>query len=489
MTSYLTAVRRHLVIVVVGVLLGTALGAVASVTAVPQYRSTTTLFVSVGSRGEASSLELAQGSTAAQNKVVTFVDVVRTPGVLGPVIGRLGLDTTPTELAGRVSAENTFGTVLIDVSVTDPDPVVAAAVADEIGVVLAEVVTETLERPSDGSDSLVLITPVEPAEVAAAPSTPGPLIVVGLATVAGLVLGLLGAVVRSGLDTRLHDDADVARVTDAPLLGAIDFDPSFAASPLAVADHPQGTAAEAFRTLRTNLWFLEAEPAAGCLDVTSSLPGEGKTTTTANLALALAENGSSVVVVDGDLRRPRLAEVLGVEGAVGLTDVLIGRAELDDVLQPRSDRPLTVLASGAVPPNPSELLGSEAMRSLLAELSDRFDHVLIDAPPLLPVTDSVLLSRLARGAVLVTASGRVTSSQLEAATRSVETAGGTVLGTVLTMTPRSARSADDYTSGYAPEAPPARLRPRRLPRRPRRAGRTPSRSRRRPAAPGPRRRA
>jgi capsular exopolysaccharide synthesis family protein len=488
-TSYLIAVRRHVVLVIVGVLLGTGLGAVAAVTDVPRYSSTTTLFVSVGSRGEASSLELAQGSTAAQNKVVTFVDVVRTPGVLGPVIDRLGLDTTPTELAGRVSAENTFGTVLIDVSVTDPDPAVAASVADEIGVVLAEVVTETLERPSDGSDSLVLITPVEPAEVADTPSTAGPLVVVGLATLAGLVLGLLAAVVRSGLDTRLHDDADVARVTDAPLLGAIDFDPSVTDSPLAVADHPQGTTAEAFRTLRTNLWFLEAEPSAGCLVVTSSVPGEGKTTTTANLALALAENGSSVVVVDGDLRRPRLAEVLGVEGGVGLTDVLIGRASLDDVLQPRDDRPLTVLASGAIPPNPSELLGSEAMRSLLAELSARFDHVLIDAPPLLPVTDSVLLSRLARGAVLVTASGRVTSSQLEAATRSVETAGGTVLGTVLTMTPRTARSTYDYTSGYAPEALPEPRRAHRLPKRLRTASHAETDPRRRPVAAGRRRRA
>jgi len=485
-TSYLTAVRRHVVLVLVGVLLGTTFGAVASAASVPLYSSTTTLFVSVGSRGEASSLELAQGSTAAQNKVVTFVDVIRTPGVLGPVIDRLDLDTTPTELAGRVSAENTFGTVLIDVSVDDHDAQTAADIADEIGVVLAEVVTETLERPSDGSQSLVLITPVEPAEVAVVPSTPGPLVVVGVAALAGLVLGLLAAVVRSGLDTRLHDDADVARVTDAPLLGAIDFDPAFSAAPLAVATHPQGPAAEAFRTLRTNLWFLESAPAAGCLVVTSSLTGEGKTTTTANLALALAENGSSVVVVDGDLRRPRLAEVLGVEGGAGLTDVLIGRADLDDVLQPRGDRPLSVLASGAIPPNPSELLGSEAMRSLLDQLASRFDHVLIDAPPLLPVTDSVLLSRLARGALLVTASGRVTSSQLESATRSVETAGGTVLGVVLTMTPRTSRSTYDYASDPAGEAPATRARPARLPRR----GRlVPARARRRATASGPRRRA
>jgi capsular exopolysaccharide synthesis family protein len=197
--------------------------------------------------------------------------------------------------------------------------------------------------------------------------------------------------------------------------------------------------------LRTNLQFLNVEGGPRTFVITSPLEGEGKTTTTANLAIALAQSNARVLVVDADLRRPRLAEVLGLEGAVGLTDVLIGRAKLEDALQPWGSSNFLVLPAGTVPPNPSELLGSRAMADLIEALEPRFDVVLLDAPPLLPVTDGAILAHRSRGALLVVAAGRSRRGEVEAAVSTLSNVGARLAGVILTMLPT--RGADAY--GYS----------------------------------------
>ncbi len=147
---------------------------------------------------------------------------------------------------------------------------------------------------------------------------------------------------------------------------------------------PHSPRAEAFRTLRTNLQFVDAANHPRSIVFTSSLPGEGKTTTAANLAITMAAGGSRVCVVEGDLRRPRLLEYMGLDGSVGLTNVLIGQTDVTDALQQFSDGGLYVLGAGPIPPNPSELLGSTAMEKTLRELESRFDVVIIDTPRCFP---------------------------------------------------------------------------------------------------------
>jgi capsular exopolysaccharide synthesis family protein len=237
------------------------------------------------------------------------------------------------------------------------------------------------------------------------------------------------------------------------VLGNTPYERAIETEPLMVRASRHSTFAEAFRQLRTNLQFVDAANHPRVLVVTSSIAGEGKSTTTANLALAMAESGASVCVVEGDLRRPRLLNYLGLEGSVGLTDVLIGRYELDDVLQPFGSHSLTVLGAGATPPNPSELLGSTSMRNTLDELRRRFDYVLIDGAPVLPVTDSTVLTRLADGAIIVAGSGVVTKDQFDQALETFETVKGTVLGVVLNRMPRQARGGYyDYRYEVAPVA-------------------------------------
>ena len=158
-------------------------------------------------------------------------------------------------------------------------------------------------------------------------------------------------------------------------------DPDAVKRPLIVEVDPRSPRAEAFRSLRTNLQFIDAANHPRTLVVTSSLAGEGKSTMSANLALTMAQGGSRVCLVEADLRRPKVLDYLGLEGAVGLTDALIGRAEVFDVIQPYGGTNLWVLGAGPIPPNPSELLGSTAMRSILNHLTSRFDYVVIDSPP------------------------------------------------------------------------------------------------------------
>jgi len=180
--------------------------------------------------------------------------------------------------------------------------------------------------------------------------------------------------------------------------------------------------------------------------ITSSIPSEGKTTTTINLAVALADAGKRVALIDTDLRKPKVAEYLSIEGAVGLTDVLIGRANVSDVLLPWGGRSLYVLPAGKIPPNPSELLGSAQMTVLLEMLERNFDIVLCDAPPLLPVTDAAILARATSGALMVVAAGRTARHQLAGATDALNAVGTKLVGFVMSMVPT--RGPDSYYSGY-----------------------------------------
>ena len=161
--------------------------------------------------------------------------------------------------------------------------------------------------------------------------------------------------------------------------------------------------------------------------ISSSIPGEGKSTIAINLAVSLADAGARVILVDADLRRPSIAEYLGIEGGVGLTTVLIGRAEVEDVVQPLGRTSLDLLPAGQIPPNPSELLGSMAMADLLERLSASYDMVLLDSPPLLPVTDAVVLSNLAGGALVVVGVDRIHRPQLQQSLESLETAGAHIV--------------------------------------------------------------
>ncbi|AWB85663.1 polysaccharide biosynthesis tyrosine autokinase [Mycetocola zhujimingii] len=443
--DYVRILHKSWILILACVLLGVGVAAAASLAMAPKYQSTTELYVSVRAAEGAATGDLVQGTSFARQAVTSYVDVVNSALVLDQVIEELDLDMTAQELAPLVEATSPLNTVLINVTVTSTDPVTATDIANSVGATFADVVTTQLEKPAGETASPVRIETIQPAVIPVEPSSPNVRLNIILGLLVGLVIGLAVAVLRSVLDTRVHSSRDIELVTPAPILGGITFDPEAKKRPLVVHADPRSPRAESFRSLRTNLQFVNLDAGPRSFVITSSIPGEGKSTTAANLAIALAETGASVALIDGDLRLPRVAHYMGVEGGVGLTDVLIGRAELADVLQKWGRGNLYVLPSGRVPPNPSELLGSAAMKRLLDALTDQFDVVLIDAPPLLLVTDAAVVSKLAGGAIVVAASGRTRKNELSAAVRTLESIGSHLAGVVVTMLPT--KGPDSYAYG------------------------------------------
>ena len=279
------------------------------------------------------------------------------------------------------------------------------------------------------------------------PVSPRKTLNIGLGVLLGLALGLAAAILREVLDNTVRSPQVLRTMTEAPVLGVIAADRGSKKSPLIVDNHARSVRAEAFRQLRTNLQFIDAARPVGVLVVTSSIANEGKSTTAINLAVSFSDSGRRVLLIEADLRRPRVAEYLGLEGAVGLTNVLVGQAAIDDVLQPWGRGGLTVLPSGTIPPNPSELMGSPLMAELIIQLRKSFDMIIIDTPPVLPVTDAAVASRLVDGVVVVVRYGKTTRNQVSTALRSLAAVDARVLGTVLTMSP--VKGAEAYSAyGY-----------------------------------------
>ncbi|TFD16312.1 polysaccharide biosynthesis tyrosine autokinase [Cryobacterium sp. TMT4-10] len=443
--DYLRIFHKSWILILACTLFGIAAAAGAAIATTPKYVASTQLYVSVQAASGAGTTDLVQGTSFARQAVTSYVDVVNSAIVLNEVIKELKLDVTAAQLASTVTSASPLNTVLINVTVSNSDPELAAKIANSVGQNFSKIVVDRLEKPDGEAASPVKIETIQPAIVPTKPASPNVPLNIALGLLLGLTVGIGLAVLRNVLDTRIHSLHDIELVTDSPMLGGITNDPGASLRPLVVHSDPKNPRAESFRSLRTNLQFVNIEGGPRSFVVTSSVPGEGKSTTTANLAIALAETGARVALIDGDLRLPRVAEYMGIEGGVGLTDVLIGRAELADVLQKWGKNKLFVLPSGRVPPNPSELLGSAAMARLLGTLTAEFDVVLIDAPPLLLVTDAAVLSKLCGGAIMVVASGRTKRNELTSALNALERAGSRLVGMVITMLPT--KGPDSYGYG------------------------------------------
>jgi capsular exopolysaccharide synthesis family protein len=239
----------------------------------------------------------------------------------------------------------------------------------------------------------------------------------------------------------------VETTTGAPVVGTI---PPFKAAkqPIPVAEQPRTAVAEAFRKLRTNFAFLGVDRQSLCCVVTSPSAADGKSTVVANLAIAMAQAGQRVALVDADLRKPTLHKLFDLHQRVGTTTVLLDQASVSDAIQHLAPDLPAVLTSGKIPPNPSELLGSRRMEELIGELRATYEVVLIDCAPLLPVTDPMVVSQFADGVLLIARAGSTSKDQAMAAKTACAKAGATVFGTVLNATPVTEGDQPAYYAYY-----------------------------------------
>ena len=419
--------------------------AVTSLTT-PKYESTTRLFVSTSGNDSAS--DLLTGNSFTQQRVKSYADIVTSPAVLDKVVAELSLQDIEDKLPDQISTSVPLNTVILEITVSDSSPYKAASIANSVANSLEEVVTG-LETVDPTLASPVKLSVIQPGQPAKAPSSPRPLLNLALGALIGLALGFGAALLRENLDLRIRSVEDVPdKDGQVSILGGIVFDATAETNPLIVHTSPKSTRAEAFRQLRTNIQFVEAAEARKSVVVTSSIPSEGKSSTVANLAIAMADMGHKVLLIDCDLRKPKVHKYFSIEGAVGLTNVLIGQVKVQDATQRWGKKRLDVLPAGQVPPNPSELLGSEAMKKFLAKAEKDYDVVLIDSAPLLPVTDAAILSKLTGGVVVVVAVGKTTKPQLSAALGHVDAIGGKILGFVMNKIPTKGVDAYRYRYSY-----------------------------------------
>ncbi|WP_330476602.1 polysaccharide biosynthesis tyrosine autokinase [Terrabacter sp. C0L_2] len=407
------------------------------------YASSSKIYLRATQPASSSTNNQVATYAVSASDLATYLEVLTSPSVMDPLRTRLGLPASyPLSVSGEVSQTSNMMTI----TAIGGDAQLVARVAAEVGPVLADVATKKFSPLLAANGQSVEATTITPAEVPGAPTSPNAKRNLALGGLLGLALGIGLALLRHTLDTKVRTKEDIAALSSRPILGDLPMVKSVKGGLLSLESDPHGRHAEAIRRLRTNILFVDVTTGGHSFVVTSSVPGEGKTTTTINLALAMADAGSKVLLIDGDLRNPSVASTMGLDGSFGLTTLLLGQADPDDVVQRWRETTLHVLPAGPVPPNPSELLGSEPMEALFGKLSHEYDFILVDSPPVVPVIDAVLINKLTHGLIMVVGAERTKKRDLASAVQSLETVDAPVAGFALNMV--SAGSSTAHRYGY-----------------------------------------
>jgi len=457
LSHYLDVVRRRKWLVLFVLALALASAALVTVTQQSKYKAQTTIVV-----GQAGGLVQPQNAGAIQPFSATMKELITSTVVARGAGIPLGL--TPEQVLKKTSVSFNPESAALKVSVVDHFPQRAEAIAQRIGTVFSALVAARFGKGTPATTTAPATPPLtatvwDPAHVIPGKVEPKPLQNLVIAGALGLVLGLLCAFLRDYFDRTLRTTEEIQKAFGVPVIGQI---------PTARArdDRPRmlweedGAFAEAFHSLRANLQYLAVDRPLSKIVVTSAGAQQGKTTVCANLAIALAQSGGSVVVVDTDLRRPELGGVFEVSPwAPGLTSVLVGitrlGAAIREIALPSSGsrgslgRHVSFLPSGPLPPNPSELMASAHMGEVVESLSKDFEAIVLDSPPILLVADSVELAKLADGVIVVVRVKKSTRDEARDLRALADRLGIHIVGLVVTDV--SVRGGYGYEAYLRPE--------------------------------------
>jgi capsular exopolysaccharide synthesis family protein len=425
--DYLRILRKRALLIVLATALCTGAALVTSIVATPVYQGAAKLLVFSNNDPRGGTSSAYEGALLSQQLVKSFAQILESRSTAATALKFDPQPYSPRQLQAKINAEAVTDTLLINLTVEDTNPIRAKRMTNSV----ARAFMAAVPRIQNGSTLQVSL--VEPALTPTAPIRPRTRLNVALGLLVGMMLGVGIAFLREFLDRSIKTPEILEAATDVPVVGTI---PPFKANkqPLPVAEQPRTSAAEAFRKLRTNFAFLGVDRDGLCCVVSSPSAGDGKSTVAANLAIALAQAGQRVVLIDADLRKPTLHKIFRAPQRVGTTTVLLDHASVHDALQHLGPDMPSILTAGQLPPNPSELLGSRRMQDLLVELRGDYDVVLVDCAPILPVTDPMVVSRFADGILLVARAGTTTRDQAQAARAACAKAGAQVFGTVMNAT-------------------------------------------------------
>ncbi|MBS1905471.1 MAG: polysaccharide biosynthesis tyrosine autokinase [Actinobacteria bacterium] len=457
--DYLRVFRAHWIGMILITLLGVAVAFGWTLLQPKVYTADASAIVQANMTGDTGDTKLGAataGDTLATARVKTYVALGASRAVADGVIKDLGLGITPDKLVKQVTVTNIADTTTLKVSADAETPAKARDLAEAwVRSMGAEVNRLETAAADPGAKGIVFLSPIDSALLPDEPSSPNTKLALALGALIGLALAVGYGLLRYTLDRRIRSIEQVEREIGKPVVGTIPDEKTFSVdnrllpfdggnSEASDKAHLFGIS-EAMRELRTNLQYIDVDNPPRIIVVTSPLPGDGKSTISSNLAVTLASSGQPVVLIDGDLRRPMVSTVFGLPKGAGISDVLAGRATITEVAQRFGDGQLLVVTAGKVPPNPSEMLGSERMRDLLKAIA-REAIVIIDAPPLIPVTDAAVLSHSADGAIIVGTVGKTTYEMLSRSVHNLERAGARTLGIVLNRVPQ--RGAGAVYFGY-----------------------------------------
>jgi capsular exopolysaccharide synthesis family protein len=437
----LAALRAAWWLPVAGLVLGGAAGLTSGLLQTPLYTASTQLFVAT--TGSTAPPDILAGGQFSQQRVISYARLITGPELAQSVVDQLGLQMSAQELSSQITATPDGDTVLIDVTVTDPSATRAQRIAAVIGPSFATMATQ-LESGGPANPSPVKVTVTQSPDLPTAPTSPRTARNAAFGLLAGLLLGGALAIVRARLDPSIRDPDEAAELAAAPLLGTVARD-DVLKTRLALDRGTGSRAAEDFKLLRTNLLFLRRDAPSKAILVSGAVPSQGATTVVVNLALALADAGRRVTIVDADLRGSRISRALGLED-VGLASVLADGVPIADVIQPYRNN-VSVITAGLTPPDPGELLASGLMTTVVERLRQQSDFVLLDAPPLLSVADSCALAAVVDGVLLTVRYGGTDREQLRRAAVRLQQVHATTLGVILNVVPARADQAVAYANG------------------------------------------
>ncbi len=506
--QYLALFRQWWWLVVLVMALAGGVAYAVSSQMTPIYRASTKLLIN-----QAPSSQATDYTTIVTSERIasTYAQLLTTRPVLEETLARMGVDMSPGQIAGMISVSPVSETQLMVVSVTGPDPQFDAALANTLVTTFAEYIMETQsQRFADSLQSLKgqiddmelrmsqtqksidasldpdekdrletrldqykqihssllmsyegvrmtqaqtssTLVQIESALVPGVPIGPKTMQNTLLAVVVGGMLAVGGILAFDALDDTIKTPDEITRKLKLPVMGAIERFDEPEDGRLVTRSQPRSPVAESFRALRTNVQYASVDRPLRTLLVTSPAPSEGKTTVISNLAAVMAQGGRQVTVVDADLHRPRMHSVFQTSQRPGLSSLFIDEVKLhlNGSRQPSGIERLGVMASGELPPNPSELLGSNRMRLIINALLEHSERVLIDTPPVLSVTDAVVLAPLVDGVLVVVRPGQTKMAALRTTIERLRYVGGNVVGVVLNgIDYRSARYGYYYKNHY-----------------------------------------
>lgn len=439
-TTRILMKRKWVVVLPFLAAIGTAIFVTARMPKV--YEAYGTLFV--GHR-QIAATELTQGVAAtqlSQQLVRSYAQVVSSRSIAEAAIRRFDLPTTAGEIQAGLRVLPVSETQVISIAYRTTEPALASRVVNAVAQAFVQESAQ-LETPSATSEPAVKVSIVDRALTPTVPVAPNPLQNAVLGGLLGLAAGVGLAFILDKLDVTIKGKEDVDPHAGAPVLASIPKI-QMRRDELYLEGDNQSVFAETFRKLRTAIQLYGADAEHKTVLVTSPRAREGKSTTAINLAAVFAYSGSRTILVEADMRRPKLHEHYSTSELNGFTLALLGRIPLERATMPTSIANLSCIPAGAIPPNPAELLGSRKMRSILDELQSLYDVVVIDAPPLLPVADTTTLAPRVDGVLLVAKTKQTRRDELKESVDLVRNVGGNVLGIALNAVEMDL-SGEDYS--------------------------------------------